>query len=214
MNYTKTVREYCKLNPDSLFDISYMISDYFSMIPYKTLLKILNRLEDEGIVFTVAKGVYYIGEKEGFDLDSAIYNYYIDKGNGMYYGYKMLNELDISDYKSPKTELYTSKIGVEHKTIGNYSLTRKQLYFDEEVKDLITVLELINIGLGMNIEYFNLIACNEAREIRYKDYLDWVITNVMKETDYSYSVWVTLDEKLRERGINKTSLNEHYNYRR
>ncbi len=48
MNYSKTVREYCKTTPLRIFDVSCEMKHHFEMIPYKTLLKILNRLEEEG----------------------------------------------------------------------------------------------------------------------------------------------------------------------
>lgn len=56
MNYTKKVREYCSSNKDSFVDVSKMKGCEFAEVPYKTLLKIFNRLEDEGIV-RISKGV-------------------------------------------------------------------------------------------------------------------------------------------------------------
>lgn len=58
MNYTKTLRKYCLQNPGRLFDAGYMAEKYFHMIPYKSYLKILNRLQDENILMFVSKGVY------------------------------------------------------------------------------------------------------------------------------------------------------------
>ena len=49
MNYTKTLRNYCLQNPGKLFDVGFMAEKYFPMIPYKSYLKILNRLQDEKI---------------------------------------------------------------------------------------------------------------------------------------------------------------------
>ena len=64
MNYTKQVREYCEKNANSLIDISIVRNSVFSDIPYKTLLKIFNRLEDEGgVVHNVSKGIYRIENK-------------------------------------------------------------------------------------------------------------------------------------------------------
>lgn len=62
MNFTKKVREYCNVNKDSFVDVSKMKDCEFAEVPYKTLLKILNRLEDEGMLNSVSKGVYYIGK--------------------------------------------------------------------------------------------------------------------------------------------------------
>lgn len=55
MNYTKNVREYCSSNKDSFVDVSKMKDCEFANVPYKTLLKILNRLEDEGMMNSVSK---------------------------------------------------------------------------------------------------------------------------------------------------------------
>ena len=63
MNYTKLVREYCKNNSGAIFDVSKLKDTEFAEVPYKTLLKILNRLEEEGLLKPVSKGVYFIGEK-------------------------------------------------------------------------------------------------------------------------------------------------------
>ena len=62
MNYTKQVREYCGMRNKGLIDISIVRNTVFADIPYKTLLEIFNRLEEEGIVKTVSKGVYSIGK--------------------------------------------------------------------------------------------------------------------------------------------------------
>lgn len=73
MNYTKKVREYCGKRRKGLIDISVVRNDVFADIPYKTLLKIFNRLEEEGLVTTVSKGVYSIGNK-AIDERKIIFN--------------------------------------------------------------------------------------------------------------------------------------------
>lgn len=60
MNYSKTIREYCLQNKGNLFDVSYEMKTHFGMIPYKILLKILNRLEEESIIKKYSKGLYII----------------------------------------------------------------------------------------------------------------------------------------------------------
>lgn len=60
MNYSKTIREYCLQNKRNVFDVSYEMITHFDMVPYKTLLKILNRLEEEGIIEKYSKGLYII----------------------------------------------------------------------------------------------------------------------------------------------------------
>ena len=62
MTYTKQVREYCLKNQGAVLDVSLVKDGEFSEIPYKTLLKILNRLEEEKLIFGILKGVYAIGK--------------------------------------------------------------------------------------------------------------------------------------------------------
>lgn len=62
MAYTKQVREYCLKNQGAVLDVSLVKEDEFSEIPYKTLLEILNRLEEEKLIFGISKGVYAIGK--------------------------------------------------------------------------------------------------------------------------------------------------------
>ena len=57
MNYTKSIRKYCKNNNGAIFDVSKLKNAELAEVPYKTLLKILNRFEEEGLLSTVSKGV-------------------------------------------------------------------------------------------------------------------------------------------------------------
>lgn len=206
MNYTKTIRQFCAMNPDSLFDVSYMATDYFSMIPYKTLLRILNRLEEEEILLPVSKGVYYIkGEKE-YNLDEAIKQYYVDKGCGMFVGYRMYNELKVSDHSDDTVEIYTSRIGTAHKNIGSYHLTKADLYYDYRIRNIIESLELIQNG-------------NSIREIDYVQYSmlradgvtvqsDECILSVIEAIPYQYTTLVTYDMILQSKGYTGRFLEE------
>lgn len=82
MNYTKLVREYCKNNSGAVFDVSKLKDTEFAEVPYKTLLKILNRLEEEGLLKPVSKGVYFIGEKPVDE--ELIFDEYVEDGKGMF----------------------------------------------------------------------------------------------------------------------------------
>ena len=108
MNYTKLVREYCKNNSGAIFDVSKLNDTEFVEVPYKTLLKILNRLEEEGLLKPVSKGVYFIGEKPVDE--ELIFDEYVGNGKGMFVGYQLFNDVGISDYVDCKIEIYTNNI--------------------------------------------------------------------------------------------------------
>ena len=87
----------------------------FADVPYKTLLKILNRLEKEGLLKPVSKGVYFIGEKPVDE--ELVFDEYVDDGKGMFGGYQLFNDVGISDYFDFKIEIYTNNIKSKQKTI-------------------------------------------------------------------------------------------------
>ena len=55
MNYTQTIRNYINERKGEFFEITYERKKYFHMIPDKTLMKVLNRLEDEGLIYRLQK---------------------------------------------------------------------------------------------------------------------------------------------------------------
>ena len=61
MSYTDTVRQYCAKHKYEMLEVAKVQEKEFADVPYKTLLKILNRLEEERIVTSVSKGIYHIG---------------------------------------------------------------------------------------------------------------------------------------------------------
>ena len=198
MNYTKTIREFCFQNKGEIFDVSYMGDKYFEMVPYKTLLKILNRLEDEGIVTCVSKGVYLIRE-ESRELDEAIIDRFISNGHGMYSGYTLFNELEITEQQNDCVEIYTNRISSQTKRIGDYQLTRIDLPFTPQVISMITLLECIE--KGPSIIDVSIIRLHEIIDAFAQDYTDQIFGLVIGTIPYHYSTTVTLRELLDRKGV-------------
>ena len=94
MTYTQQVREYCETHKGTLIDISKVKDEEFADIHYKTLLKILNRLEEEDIVHTVSKGVYSIGKLKSGNQPNVLKRYTSD-GRGMVVGYMLYHSMGI-----------------------------------------------------------------------------------------------------------------------
>ena len=204
MDYTKTVRAFCLKNQDQLFDVSYMATNYFAVIPRKTLLKILSRLTDEGLLLPVSKGVFYIQGDRPFDLDRAIVEYYINGEHGMFVGYKMYNDLEVSDYTNDIVEIYTNRIGAAHKNIGKYHLTYADLFFDNYAKQLIQTLELTeHFTKIIDLDYIRLY---NVRQRGIRDYLDYDIERVTGAIPYQRSTLVTFDRLMKEAGFSGSVL--------
>ena len=107
MNYSKTIREYCLLNKGQMFDVSLEMKKHFSMVPYKTLLKILNRLEDEGIISKYSKGLYTINTDEK-NKDDPIISFYANEETGVVVGYELYNRYKITKHQQKPIIIYTN----------------------------------------------------------------------------------------------------------
>ncbi len=203
MNYTNTVREFCLNNKGSIFDVQYEQDKRFSLIPYKTLLKILNRLEDEKIVEKISKGVYLV-TSDNSNLDKAIIEYYVNYFSGMLIGKQMYNYYDIGDSNEDIIEIYTNKVITNNKKIGNYQLIKFNTKFYDKVVGLITALELIE--KVNNIKDINYIRYNEEREYGVSCYTDEIFKEIVENHHYKYSTIATLDVLLNELDIKNNAI--------
>jgi hypothetical protein len=204
MNYTQTLREFCSQNQGRIFDVQYEQNHRFSLVPYKTLLKILNRLEDEQIVSSISKGVYIVNSNEELDIDKAIKDYYVDYFNGMMIGKALYNYFDIGDQDGDIIEIYTNKIISNNKSIGKYHLIKFDTYFYDEVVRLVTALELIE--KVSSIKDINYIRYHEEKEFGVKSYTDEIFREIITHHQYKYSTIATLDEMLHRFSIENNAI--------
>ena len=202
MNYNKLVREYCKNNSGAIFDVSKLKDTEFVEVPYKTLLKILNRLEEEGLLKPVSKGVYFIGEKPVDE--ELIFGEYVDDGKGMFVGYQLFNDVGISDYVDRKIEIYTHNIKSKQKSVGQYFLKRVDLEFDDDIVDLVALLEIIDVGYSM--KGCDFMAYKKTVDMLLKSYSDSSFEKIIKAIRYKYSTIKQLSELLETNSIDNNCL--------
>ena len=192
MNYTKQVREYCEQHNNSLIDISIVRNSVFKDIPYKTLLKIFNRLEDDEMIHTVSKGVYSVGNKA--DNNKEIISHYASIDRGMIVGYSLFNSIGLTVYIDDKIEIYTNAIASKQKTVGDFLLKRVDLEFTDEIIDLVSLLESLNIGFSMQGADF--LSYKRTTELLAQTYSDDNFRKVIKAIRYMYSTVLKLSELL------------------
>ena len=200
MNYTKLIREYCKNNSGAIFDVSKLKDIEFAEVPYKTLLKILNRFEEEGLLSAVSKGVYFIGEKPVDE--ELIFGEYVDDGKGMFVGYQLFNDVGISDYVDRKIEIYTHNIKSKQKSVGQYFLKRVDLEFDDDIVDLIALLEIIDVGYLM--KGCDFISYKKTVDMLLQSYSDSSFEKIVKAIHYKYSTIKQLSELLESNSIDNS----------
>lgn len=197
MNYTKLIREYCKNNSGAIFDVSKLKDTEFAEVPYKTLLKILDRFEEEGLLSAVSKGVYFIGEKPVDE--ELIFDEYIDDGKGMFVGYQLFNDVGISNYVGCKIEIYTNNIKSKQKSVCQYFLKKVDLEFDDDTIDLVALLEIIDTGYSM--KGCDFMAYKKTVDMLLKSYSDSSFEKIVKAIYYKYSTIKQLSELLEANSI-------------
>ena len=114
MNYTQTIRNYISERSGEFFETTYERKKYFHMVPDKTLMKVLNRLEDEGLLLSIAKGLYFINDGSEYSNEKLI-EYYGLKDRGIATGYVLFNNLGLTNYKDDKVIIYTNELGINLK---------------------------------------------------------------------------------------------------
>lgn len=202
VNYTKQVREYCEQHNNSLIDISIVRDSVFKDIPYKTLLKIFNRLEDDGIVHTVSKGLYCVGNKTV--NNKKIISQYVSNGRGMIVGYSLFNSIGLTVYKDSKVEIYTNAITSKQKTIGDFLLKCVDLEFTDEIVDLISLLEILDVGFSMHGT--DVLSYKRTTELLAQTYSDDNFRKVIKAIRYMYSTVLKLNELLARLNVKNACL--------
>ena len=201
----------CYEKAGHIFDVQYEQNHRFSLVPYKTLLKILNRLEKEEIVSSISKGVYIVNSDQEIDIDKAIKEYYVNHFSGMMIGKALYNYYDIGDLDEDIIEIYTNKIISNNKSIGKYHLMKFDTYFYDEVVRLVTVLELIE--KVSTIKDINYIRYNEEKEYGVNSYTDEIYKEIITHHKYKYSTIATFDGLLSKLSIENNALliyKEHY----
>ena len=202
MSYIDTVRNYCEKHKYEMLEVANVKDKEFADIPYKTLLKILNRLEEVQVIIGVSKGIYFIGKR--YVSEEQIISKYTNNGKGMLVGYTLFNNIGLTDYQDEKIELYTNAITAPQHTIGRISLKRVNLKFNNAMVDLISLLEIIDAG-------YDIIGCNyvayiEIESLLCKSYTDALFEKVVKAIKYKYSTILRLSQLLEQYRIENVCL--------
>ncbi len=148
----------------------------------KTFTRMIGRLEDEGLLQQMAKGVYYIQGDDKYS-NKKICEYYINDFQGMIVGLSLFSKLKIIDNRDGYIEIFTNKID-SNKTIGNYKLYKVEIFlFDNDIIDIITLLELFE---SLQEPYDNIRLLEVVRDCISR-YSDSVFELVITNTSYKYS---------------------------
>jgi len=121
------VKKYCENHYGELFVFGYLCSHHFEMIEYNNLRMIVSRLEKQGFLKKISKGIFIIGETKE-NIDDLVFMHYTNNGNGMPAGEYLLFKLGIIEKEPEIKEIY-SRLAVGNRQIGNIKLIQNMSSF-------------------------------------------------------------------------------------
>lgn len=179
MNYTSAIRKYCQRRIGSIIDAPFVYREYFPLMEYRTFLKVLNRLEKDGMPQPIDKGVYYIRgngpQTSPEKLSALIITYYTANYHGIWLG---------------DERIYTNRLpSGKKKHVADHLLIGAELFYDRTVEYIISALELI--------EHRGNAGVVQAKQL-LRNYQDEEIVPILSAIEYSRNTIATLNQILDE----------------
>ena len=107
-------------------------------------------------------------------------------------------------YQDERIVIYTNVIMTKQKSIGNLLLKKVDLIFTDEIIDLVSLLEILDVGFGIRggdyLTYRNVV------ELLAKTYTDDNFKQVIGAIRYKYSTIIKLHELLTRLNIKNACL--------
>ncbi len=123
---------------------------------------------------------------------------------GMIVGYGLFNSIGLTIYKDDKIEIYTKAIVSKQKVIGNFILKRVDLEFTDEIVDLISLLEILDVGFSMHGA--DVLSYKRTTELLAQSYSDENFGKVIKAVRYMCSTVLKLSGLLARLNIENSCL--------
>ena len=143
---TELVRNYCEKHIGDIFDINYASENIFVDIPHVNLRKIVSRLIDAGLLSTISKGVYTIGESPLSDEERVIKHYLTNEFSlpaGTEAGSYLLYKKGLLSTE-PVEKVIKSNMTKGNKKIGNVQIVESRNVYGIAGHELILAMELLS----------------------------------------------------------------------
>ena len=143
LSVTQQIINYCRSNPNSLFDVELMFGNIFQCRDFDSFRKYVSRAKEQGCLYEVGKGVYYIGKNPTEeDIQRAIVKFYVDNNYGMLSGLSLL-------YKYRLIEDAPSYVGIKcyvkrNKAIGSNKIIPTKTIITKDNRSLRELLEILS----------------------------------------------------------------------
>lgn len=161
--------------------------------------KMLERMSNCGEIGKAAKGIYYVPNISKYGVvppsDRQIVDAFTKNETGMVVGYSMYNSLNLTTQVSKTVNVLSSALDGFSKTIRNVSVKQVQLEYSNEVKSMISGLEVLqNFYEIQDIDYVAFIDFSKKIAAEYQNEIFEI---VISKTSYKKSTIAFLREILR-----------------
>ena len=194
LSVTRQIINYCKANPNTLFDVELMFGNVFQCGDFDSFRKYVSRAKETGGLHEIGKGVYYIGKNPTEeDIQKAMVDFYVNNNYGMLSGLSLLYKYklieDVPSYVEIKCSAKRNKAIGDNKIIPTKTMITKDNRFFRELLEILS--QQTKIGCLENVGVLAELAKG------YKD--EYITTHLL--TEYNRITFVRLEQVLNTAGI-------------
>lgn len=143
LSVTQQIINYCRSNPNSLFDVELMFGNFFQCSDFDSFRKYVSRAKEPGCLYEVGKGVYYIGKNPTEeDIQRAIVEFYVDNNYGMLSGLSLLYRYKLIEDAPSYVEIKCSV--KRNKAIGNNKIIPTKTMITKDNRSFRELLEILS----------------------------------------------------------------------
>ena len=164
-----------------------LFEKHFLKMGQDAFFRALERLNDDGIIVRIGKGLYIKRADKDKDLDEILLNYFFgeDNARGMFIGYRLYNKYRITSTKNDTVELFSEVIRTKEFNVGHIRVRKPGVILDFENTRIIEALEILQ-------NYYSIDGLDKNKFARYakqfaRGYNDEVAVYVISNTRYKKS---------------------------
>ena len=173
---TQQIINYCKANPNTLFDVELMFGNVFQCSDFDSFRKYVSRAKEPGDLYEVGKGVYYIGKNPTEeDIQRAIVDFYVDNNYGMLSGLSLLYKYKLIEDVPSYVEIKCSV--KRNKAIGNNKIIPTKTMITKDNRSFRELLEILS--QQTKIECLENVGVLSELAKEYKD--EYITTHLLVE---------------------------------
>ena len=215
MSASQTVLEYVEKQQETMIIIAReLYVKKFSHMTETAFLKTLERLNKEGKITRISKGVYCKPKRTRFGLllagENEFVQYYVGENNkfGFEIGYKLYNKYKLTTQISKKVEIYSQKSNVENRTVKNITVKKLDSFYKPNMLSTIELLEILE-------NYYKIEDLNSKNFITYcthavRDFNEKTFEQIYKRLNYKKRTIAFLKQVLDSHGVSN-GLKKHLN---